>query len=328
MSFRRWLALIFVLGGCTVAREPRPGERAVELAWPRDHPRVRLEKVIQVRGDAKGGGLIAWLTGTRQEPLFQRPYAVAWDGEDLLVADPGASRVVRIDARGRFSATPPGLLEEPMGVAACAQGVVVTAPRSGKVLLLERSLKAGRAIAGGMERPTGVACAGRRVVVVETGAQRIVVLEADGSRRTLGRRGEGPGEFNFPAALTLSDGTLWVGDTLNFRVQRIELESGRFVGSFGALGDSPGEMPRLKGLAVDGQGHLWVSDAQLDQVAIFDADGTFLMDLGRNGAEPGEFSFPAGIGVSAGGSIAVADSLNRRVQIFRLVNPGERRNAD
>jgi hypothetical protein len=43
------------------------------------------------------------------------------------------------------------------------------------------------------------------------------------------------------------------------------------------------------------------------------------MNLGGTGVEPGEFSFPSGIAAHPDGRVAVVDSLNRRVQVFRLL---------
>jgi hypothetical protein len=91
------------------------------------------------------------------------------------------------------------------------------------------------------------------------------------------------------------------------------------------LGDSSGETPRIKGIAVDGNGNLWVSDALLDQVSIFNQNGEYLMRLGESGAEPGKLSFPAGVSAHSDGRVAIVDSLNRRVQIFRLQGKSQER---
>ncbi len=137
--------------------------------------------------------------------------------------------------------------------------------------------------------------------------------------RVLGGRGDGVGQFNYPTVIAPGLGKLWVGDTLNFRVQGFQPLTGEFSSSFGRLGDSPGEMPRLKGLAIDADGRLWISDAHLEQIAIYSQDGVFLTALGGPGRGPGDFSFPAGLAAHPDGRMAVVDSLNRRLQIFRLV---------
>ena len=76
-------------------------------------------------------------------------------------------------------------------------------------------------------------------------------------------------------------------------------------------------MPRLKGLAVDAHGRIWITDAYLDQVALYDRQGRHLMSFGGAGTGPGEFAFPAGIAAHHDGRVAIVDSLNQRIQVFR-----------
>lgn len=286
--------------------------------------RIRLEKVIATRGDLGRGRLVRALTGRPDPLLFERPFAVAWDGEALLVSDVAAGRVVRIDPRGGITSTDESLFAGPIGIAVCPTGIVVTDSRRGDVKLLDRNLALLRPLADGLVRPTGVTCAQGEALVAETGRHQLLRIPS-GVRSTsavpvaFGRRGDGDGEFNFPTSVTSHGGVIWVGDTLNFRVQRLSLGTGAYLGSFGALGDAAGEMPRLKAVAIDAAGQVWISDAHLDQVSLYDLEGKFLMALGRRGSRAGEFSFPAGIAAHPDGRVAVVDSLNRRVQIFRLL---------
>ncbi len=318
----RWFlagAILIAGTSCSgLSGAPRPGP--VTGAWPPEDPRVVLETLIEPRHEP-GGRWVGWLSGRRATPVFHRPYAVAWQGDSLLVADPDAGQVVRIRGRGRISVSPSGLFQGPIGVGVCRGGIVVSDAAAGKVALLDTDLELVRWLAVDLARPTGVACHEGRIFVAETARHRIVILEADGSRRLLGRRGTGPGEFNFPAAVAVGAASLWVGDTLNFRIQRFEPVSGEHLASFGRIGDAAGEMPRIKGLAVDRAGHLWLSDAYLDQVALYEGAGTFLMALGGRGGTAGKFSFPAGIAVHPDGRVAVVDSLNRRIQVFRTLDP-------
>lgn len=322
-TLARGLLLAFFLAGalaCASARRVQV-DAAPALEWPAENPRVRLETVIRLETD-EGGRFLRWL-GEGESPgfAFRRPYGVAWDGPDLIVTDPDAGRVVRIDAKGRLTTSREGALVGPLGViAACAgDGVVISDSRSGKVLFLDRDLARIEREVDGLVRPTGLACHGGSVFVLETGAHRLVALDPDGGRRSLGRRGEGPGEFNFPTALAPEGDCLLIGDTLNFRFLRFDPRDGTSGASFGALGDAPGDTPRIKGIAVDAHGLIWVSDGHLDLVSLFDADGTFLLSLGGTGSAPGQFSFPAGIAAHPDGRVAVVDSLNRRIQVFRVL---------
>ncbi|NOZ77987.1 MAG: hypothetical protein GXP48_02160 [Acidobacteria bacterium] len=307
-------------GACTVVHHaPSAHEGAGVRLWPAEHPRIELVRVLGVRGDLRGGGLLRWLRGGRKDPLFARPYGVAWDGEALLVADPGAARVLRIAPGGGIRQSKEGLFVAPVALAACEGGIVVTDPAAGSVALLDRDLRLSRWLARDLQRPTGVACVGPHVYVLETGAHRLVEIRDQAVVPVLGGRGDGPGQFNFPTALTADGSTLWVGDTLNFRVVRVDPASRQVLETFGTLGDSPGEMPRLKGLAVDREGRLWISDGLLDQIALYTRGGTYLMSIGRHGSAPGELSFPAGLATGPHGRVVVADSLNRRLQVFAPV---------
>jgi len=324
------LAVAFALGGCSAIRKVEPDE-------PGDLPLnvpVLLETVIdQQSSPPRLGKLKRWLKGEQAAASFLvRPYGVAWDGEALLITDPGSGRLFRVGAKRRPESTSRLVLTSPMGVAACPEGIAVTDSVTGRVVLLDRDLELIETIAENLERPTGVTCLSGRVLVVETGRHRVLVLRrSDRAPDDLelgweienewGARGAEEGEFNFPAAATLGRGSIWIGDTLNFRVQRLDLADGRAATVFGNLGNSPGEMPRIKGLAVDREGQLWISDAHLDQISIFGPDGRFLMFLGGNGSDAGRFSFPAGIAAHPDGRVAVVDSLNRRVQVFRVVSP-------
>ena len=132
----------FALLGCGAIRvkeqklPPGPG-------WPPDQPRIRLERVIQYR--SAGAPLLSWLTGSGAAPIFARPHGVAWDGADLIVADPSARRVVRIAASGRIVTSPEGAAGAVVGVAACPAGIVASDSEGGRVALLgpERSGRCG-----------------------------------------------------------------------------------------------------------------------------------------------------------------------------------------
>lgn len=310
-----WLPLAGLLaaagcGGVRVAERPlRP-----DLAWPPGDARVRLERVFDVRRGAPLGARLVGLAG--DGALFERPHGAAWNGGDLIVADTGARRLARIAADGRVTWSAPDGGAAPLGVAACDGAIVASQPEAGRVTLFDGALRPLRVLAEGLARPTGVACVDGHVFVAETGGHRVLALQPGGGRASLGARGAGPALFNFPTALAAAGDTLYVGDTLNFRVQVLGLGGG-YRGAFGGLGDAAGDMPRLKGLAVDARGDLWVSDAHLDRVSLYAPDGRLLLELGGPGAEPGRFSFPAGIAAHPDGRVAVVDSFNRRVQVFR-----------
>lgn len=78
------------------------------------------------------------------------------------------------------------------------------------------------------------------------------------------------------------------------------------------------------GLAVDNENRfLYVADADLDQVLVYDADPPFklLRKIGTTGKEhtltnPGDLAKPTNVAVDEDGNLYVTDTLNNRVQIF------------
>ena len=160
--------------------------------------------------------------------------------------------------------------------------------------------------------------------VVDSSRHQILCYSTtNGERvRSIGRRGSGDGELNFPTNVFVDrQGRVYVADTLNFRVQVFDA-TGAFVRTFGVLGDGPGTFNRPKGVAVDSEGHIYVADAAFDNFQIFDAEGQLLLYVGRGGFDAGQFMLPAGLYIDDRDRIFVADQGNSRVQVFQYVRAG------
>ena len=88
---------------------------------------------------------------------------------------------------------------------------------------------------------------------------------------------------------------------------------------FGRRGLGTGELDKPKGVAVDSDGHIYVSEGLHDVVQVFDREGRLLLVLGESGSTQGQFSLPSGVFIDRDNKLYVADSLNARVQVFQYV---------
>ena len=307
-------------------------------AWPAESPRVRLGRTVEIDAGkgGKGAKILRAITGVAnaRSAVVRRPYGVAWDGDDLLVTDPDAGRVVRLRKRpGGMAAVAGRVVPERRSASQPVAGeVVVSDPVPPAGWRSSTTKPAAPGAAGSprtLSRPTGLACGEWRYRTLSSrpALHQVLLLADDGQpadhRRSRGERGDAPGaiQLSHLAVAAAADGLLGRRYALNFSAaEGSTLPTASVLASLWQPSVTPpGETPRIKGVAVDRDGHLWVTDAHLDQVALFRSDGTFLMDLGRRGDGPGEFQFPAGVAAGPDGHVAVVDSYNRRVQVFELL---------
>jgi len=292
------------------------------------------------------GRWIAGLDEADDAPLvLQRPSAVAGDDAGrVFVSDASRQAVFVFDARvGELQvwdeAAPSVRFASPAGLAVVPGGAAGSRPGTASVYVADAALKAvfaldtgGRAVGrigeGLLQRPTGVALDARagRLFVADAAAHDIKVFDVQGRLlKVLGRRGEGPGEFNFPTHLTLRDDTLYVTDAMNHRVQLLDVreaagaDEGRMLRSIGRRGLFVGNLVRPKGVAVDAAGRVYIVESFYDQLLVFSAEGEFLLPIGGTGAATGQFYLPAGVWVDAEQRVHVTDMFNGRLVLLQFL---------
>lgn len=327
------LALALTSAGCVQVTAPQ--EQGARPVWPPPPAEPRIE-YVKAFSQPEHLGITKGLFRRIAEVLFGggddrlvRPMAVVAVGPVVYVADPGAKGVHRFDPAAQrhdlLRAEGDQPLASPVGLARGGNGeVYVTDSASARVLVIRPGAKFATPLPLGapLKQPTGVAVdpASGRLFVVDTSVHRVLVFRPDGALElTIGRRGEGNGEFNYPTlAWRDGKGRLYVTDSLNFRTQIFD-ERGAFVTMFGRLGDGTGDAARQKGVATDQRGHVYVVDSLFHAFQIYDPSGRFLLSVGGRGINRGEFWLPAGIFIGEDDTIYIADSYNRRVQVFRYV---------
>ena len=278
-------------------------------------------------------GFFSWLAGMfdNEVPIvLQRPQSGVVDGDGrIFVTDASRQAVFVFDQKegrlnmwegadaGRHFASPTGIALGEAGeiyVADADLGFVTRLNQSGKGI--------GIIGMGELSRPVGLAfdAATRQLYVADTHAHDIKVFDAEGRLlRTIGRHGDKPGEFNYPTYLALVKGELYVADTMNARVQVVNVESGQIKLIIGERGLHVGNLVRPKGVAVDDEGNVYVVESYYDHLLVFNKKGEFLMPIGGMGREAGNFYLPSGVWIDARNRVFVADMFNGRVSLFQFL---------
>ncbi len=161
------------------------------------------------------------------------------------------------------------------------------------------------------------------IYVADSYNHRVQVFNADLEyKATLGVTGESGSDnshFAFPQGISISqNGDIFVGDHDNNRVQKCSLvgtsytcetligETGVYNGEFGQVA------PR--GIAIDDEGRIYVSDEWSSRVQVFNANGAFLTSI--EGGWDKQFSSTYGIAVDESGEVYIADRGHHTIQIF------------
>lgn len=298
--------------------------------WPPPPAPARSALVGEVRDPTDFGirpgvwsRVVNTVAGSRRgrEPLVQ-PQGLAVDElGNLCIADPGAAAVIMLDRardrRLRWTGVGDRPFVMPVSVAKRGDLVVVADTGWGQVVGFDEDGRQRFLLGPELKQPAGLALAGNSLWIADAALHTLFRYDLDGHLLgQVGRRGSGPGEFNFPTHLCAApDGRLFVTDAMNHRVQVLDAE-GRPLGSFGGSGEGKGQFSRPKGLAVDAHNRVFVVDALFDNVQIFDDTGRLLLYFGEAGSTPGDFWLPSGLAL-AGNRLYVADSYNHRIQVFQ-----------
>ncbi|WP_176706421.1 fibronectin type III domain-containing protein, partial [Paenibacillus hemerocallicola] len=260
---------------------------------------------------------------------FNKPYGIAVDsGGNVYVADSGNNRIQKLAAGGggwselAGSGSTSGKVKGPYGVAVDGSGNLYVADTGNNRI---QKLTGGTwsqwgngttsgTVAGQFSSPYGVTVdSAGNVYVADTGNQRVQKLTAGDTawsewKKSGGGNGSGLGEFNSPMGVTVGqDGTMYVADTSNHRVQKLTGGTWSEWGAIGtASGNGTGEFNKPYSLAVNGGGDLYVADLlnkRIQKLTV--ASGTW-----SSYGTTGQFTNPAGVAIDKNGNIYVADMGN------------------
>ena len=277
--------------------------------------------IITVTGN--GGWGFSGDGGAAPQALLSDPYGVFVDGAgDLYIADSGNARIRRVDA---------------------ATGVITTVAGNGEQ---DFSGDGGPATQARLARPSGVFVDGAgSLYIADSRNARIRRVDATtGVITTVAGNGEfdfsGDGEPATQAGLSYPSGVfadgagnLYIADTLNARIRRVDATTGVITtvagnGEQDFSGDGgPATQAGLSSpfeLFVDGAGSLFIADYGNHRIRRVDATTGVITTVAGNG-EPGflgdggpatqaRLSYPLGLFVDGAGDLYIADTGNRRIR--------------
>ncbi len=104
-----------------------------------------------------------------------------------------------------------------------------------------------------------------------------------------GESGQEPGQLSGPTGIAVAaDGTVFVADTGNHRVQAFD-PSGGFLRTFGSVGEGPGEFRRPMDIDVDSSGQVYVAELGGDRIQVFTPRGQLIRTIRGEGTPAGSF---------------------------------------
>lgn len=237
---------------------------------------------------ADGDFLAQWGTQGAGESQFNMPGGIAVDGSNnVWVADSENHRVQKFSSGGGFLAqygsqgTDEGQFKSPKDIAFDSTG---------------------------------------NMYVAEYGNKRVQKLTSTGSY-LLEWDGDGVTDFGLLWGITrVADGILVVDAQSSGSVQTYT-EQGIYLWARGRGSNAQGILSSPSGVAVAGDGKIFIIDAGNNRVQKFDETGAFLLEWGSAGVGNSEFNFStygesSGIIADASNNVYVADTNNNRIQKF------------
>lgn len=342
---KRFFMPIFIALFFTGCAAPKASQTSRRLFFPPlpDKPRIEFKGTYTSQNSfpkSSGQRFKESILGPEPSFRFDRPFDVASCGDGrAFISDTRQDRVFVYNFNEKTVSylTKTAGFENPTGLATdgdCNLYVVNT--KKDKVYVYNKALEPSFSFGGGavFEWPTGIAVDDVRGHIYVTDVKKHDVFAFDMKGKLLfsflekaDRDDVADGGFNIPLALDVaSDGRVFVIDFINARV-KVYSPRGEFLSAWGKRGDGLTSFGMIKGLAIDNEDHVYVTDADTNKVKIFDLDGNALTTFGGRfvSSKPGMgaaggFSLVSGIEVDSKGGIFIADQFNKNFQVFQYLN--------
>ena len=165
-----------------------------------------------------------------------------------------------------------------------------------------------------------------RCYVVDNDNHRILVYDLSNLQLldSWGTPGTGKRAFRYPFLIALDKQKyLYIVDVINTRVQELNPD-GLFVNFIGGWGVEKGEFFRPKGVAIDKNGRIYVSDSYMGVIQIFLPTGEFYAAIGEPATgKVKKFKTPVGLFIDRQDRLYVVEMFANKVGVYRQVGEAE-----
>lgn len=330
------LSFMFFFGACATKEVAKVEPTIIFPAYPEEPRILYLETYRGGIQEEKASTLDLFLGEAKENKKVSnmvKPYGVGLQDGKVYAADTGTSTLFVMDEKTKevqfVGNGSEGRLASPLGVAFDKYKNVYVSDYRQKVINSYDAAGSLVSVIGSrleFAHPTGIAIDKElhRLYVVDSKAHNFKAYDIATKKQlfTVGKRGKGDGEFNFPTNIAVDqrNGNVVVVDTQNFRVQVFDKE-GKFITKFGNVGNKPGTFARPKGVGIDSEGNIYVADTAFNNIQIFSEYGKdLLLYFGSAGYGPTQFRLIAGIYIDENDKIVISDGFSGRVQTFQYIS--------
>ena len=265
-------------------------------------------------------------------PLYPAGAVTASNGT-RFVADSGGSRIVSIAPNGSQSTVSPTSAgwndprdiefddgdptSDALWVMDTSNSRVVQIDRSGAILSTIGGSSVFKTPYGLTNDDTGLYVAD----TYQTPARVVKVSKSNGSVQWSTTTCSGLA-FKRPRDVTIgSDGQVYVADTDNNRIVKLNASTGACMTTFGTVGSGNGQLRAPRSLVSDGASGLWVAEGGNSRVQHLSNTGTYIGKFGSYGTSNSQFRSPHCVFLD-GSAVGVCDTFNYRIQLLSVNGSG------
>jgi DNA-binding beta-propeller fold protein YncE len=326
------LTLSVVLAGCASGSKTEQPAAVEYEFWPPfpQEPRIQFLTSFEYSSDIEPpkSGMEELVYGKEIQAvlLINKPYGVAMIDGKIYVCDTRNVNVTILDLVKQevrlMGVRGSGRLMKPIAICIAPDGMKYVADASrGVIFVYDAEDRFLTTFGHERLKPVAVAVHDDKLYISDFQNHYVEIMDRF-TGEVLGNTGEPGrerGQIAGPLGLGVGpDGTLWVSDIMNCRLQAFDTD-GNVLKVIGGRGDSPGTFTRPKHLAVDDRGYVYIVDAAFENVQMFDDQGQLLLNFGGGGDSLGAMDLPAGICVYSGNLDLFAKYVHPAFQIEKLI---------